>query len=96
MPSSLLMTLERSSAQSTSPDQAEIAERRTSMAADRMLMAWVRTSLSLFSFGFTLYRIFLKDSWSLVRPCPVTLIRSVRGIILVVLGVLAFLMGITD
>jgi hypothetical protein len=57
MPSSLLTTLERSSAQSTSPDQAEIAERRTSMAADRMLMAWVPTSLSLFSFGFTLYRI---------------------------------------
>lgn len=27
------------------------------MAADRTLMAWVRTSLSLMSFGFTIYKL---------------------------------------
>lgn len=29
---------------------------RTIMAADRTLMAWVRTSLSMLSFGFTIYK----------------------------------------
>jgi putative membrane protein len=29
---------------------------RTVMAADRTLMAWVRTSLSMLSFGFTIYK----------------------------------------
>jgi putative membrane protein len=27
------------------------------MAADRTLMAWVRTSLSMYSFGFTIYKV---------------------------------------
>ncbi|MDP1599398.1 YidH family protein [Phenylobacterium sp.] len=29
---------------------------RTIMAADRTLMAWIRTSLSMLSFGFTIYK----------------------------------------
>jgi len=29
---------------------------RTAMAADRTLMAWTRTSISLISFGFTIYK----------------------------------------
>jgi putative membrane protein len=35
-----------------------LAEQRTAMAADRTLMAWVRTSTSLISFGFTIYKAF--------------------------------------
>ena len=27
------------------------------MAADRSLMAWIRTSLSMTSFGFTIYKV---------------------------------------
>ncbi len=34
-----------------------LAIRRTIMAADRSLMAWIRTSLSLISFGFTIYKL---------------------------------------
>ena len=30
---------------------------RTVMAADRTLMAWIRTALSMLSFGFTIYKI---------------------------------------
>jgi putative membrane protein len=30
---------------------------RTVMAADRTLMAWIRTSLSMLSFGFTIYKV---------------------------------------
>jgi inner membrane protein YidH len=31
---------------------------RTDFAAERTLMAWIRTSLSLISFGFTIYQFF--------------------------------------
>lgn len=34
----------------------ELAVQRTVMACDRTLMAWTRTSLSLISFGFTIYK----------------------------------------
>jgi putative membrane protein len=37
----------------------ELALQRTVMAMDRTLMAWTRTSLSLISFGFTIYKFLL-------------------------------------
>ena len=35
---------------------SDLGEMRTIMAADRTLMAWIRTSLSMLSFGFTIYK----------------------------------------
>jgi putative membrane protein len=35
----------------------DLAIERTLMAADRSLMAWVRTALSMISFGFTIYKV---------------------------------------
>ena len=35
----------------------ELAIDRTAMAADRTLMAWTRTSISMISFGFTIYKV---------------------------------------
>jgi putative membrane protein len=35
---------------------SDMGETRTIMAADRTLMAWIRTSLSMLSFGFTIYK----------------------------------------
>ena len=34
----------------------DLALERTRMAADRTLMGWIRTSLSMISFGFTIYK----------------------------------------
>lgn len=49
------------------PTSRELAERntrlateRTRLGVERTLMAWVRTSLSMISFGFTIYK-FLED-----------------------------------
>ena len=39
--------------------RTDLAASRNLMAADRTLMAWVRTSLSLDSFGFTIYKVLL-------------------------------------
>ena len=34
----------------------DLGETRTIMAADRTLMAWIRTALSMLSFSFTIYK----------------------------------------
>lgn len=39
-------------------DRTDMAEMRTILAADRTLMAWTRTSVSMISFGFTLFKFF--------------------------------------
>jgi putative membrane protein len=46
------------SEESPLPDATRLAVARTRMAADRTLLAWVRTSTSLISFGFTIYKFF--------------------------------------
>lgn len=37
-------------------ERTDLAIERTSMAHDRTLMAWTRTSLSMISFGFTVFK----------------------------------------
>ena len=37
-------------------ERTDLALERTSMAHDRTLMAWTRTSLSMISFGFTVFK----------------------------------------
>ena len=39
-------------------DQAQLALMRTFLAHERTLMAWIRTSTSMITFGFALYRFF--------------------------------------
>ena len=45
-------------AAATSSSSTDLAVERTRLAHDRTLMAWVRTSASLISFGFTIYKFF--------------------------------------
>jgi putative membrane protein len=40
--------------------RTDLALKRTQLAAERTLMAWLRTSLSMISFGFTIYK-FLQE-----------------------------------
>ena len=40
-------------------EPGELSYERTSLAADRTLMAWIRSSVSMISLGFTIYQFFM-------------------------------------
>jgi putative membrane protein len=66
---------------------------RTRMAAERTLMAWVRTALSMISFGFTIYK-FLQvfQEQSKLPPLRPQAPREV-GLILIGIGTFAVIMA---
>ncbi len=73
---------------------AELARERTRQAADRTLMAWIRTSLSLIGFGFGIakYRDILLQAGFIKHPPEeynTTLIFGLSFISLGVFGMLA-------
>lgn len=51
------MTLEEKSPNELAEVRTDLAVSRNLMASDRTLMAWIRTALSMNSFGFTIYKI---------------------------------------
>lgn len=72
----------------------ELATLRTMLAADRTLMAWIRTSLSLESFGFTIYKVlqgFAAEGKAIATNAP----RN-AGLVLACAGTLAMLMGLLE
>ena len=77
----------------TGPDTStEFARERTSEAADRTLMAWIRTALSLISFGFGVGKIFdLLDQAYPEKHLDPLHTGLVVAISLVVLGMLSLL-----
>lgn len=67
---------------------------RTVMAADRTLMAWLRTSLSMLSFGFTIYK-FLEaaaEKDALSRPNSPQQV----GLFLAAMGTAAMILGLAS
>ena len=75
-------------------DRTDLAAKRTMMGADRSLMAWVRTSLSMISFGFTVYKL----QQSIEKDMAISAGSSPRnlGLFLVGLGTFAMVMGTID
>jgi putative membrane protein len=73
-------------------DRTDMAATRTLMAADRTLMAWVRTSLSLSSFGFTIYKVLQGLAETGLR-LPHGQTPLIVGLFLTGLGTLAMVMG---
>jgi putative membrane protein len=73
----------------------ELAFERSRLASERTLMAWIRTSLSMISFGFTIYKFFeyLGDSAGPLAPRhgPLNL-----GRVMVILGVLLLVPAIAQ
>ena len=69
------------------------------MASDRTLMAWIRTSLSLIGFGFTLAKVFqsLAEEHIFIRgPRGNVWTAEAIGMALLILGVFALVAAIFD
>ena len=75
--------------------RTDMAAMRTLMSADRTLMAWVRTSLSLLSFGFTIYRI-LEELPRFANRLPGDSSARNAGLFLAAMGTFAMVMGTVD
>jgi putative membrane protein len=58
---------------------------RTRLAAERSLMAWVRTSLSMITFGFTIYKFlqFIRQQSTVPLPRP----HAPRNLALALIGI---------
>ena len=79
----------------------DLGELRTIMAADRTLMAWIRTSLSMLSFGFTIYKFLdaMAEHGQLARsnsPRQVGLFLAAMGTAAMVLGTLSYWTTLRD
>jgi inner membrane protein YidH len=70
----------------------DLGYERTRLAADRTLMAWIRTSVSMISFGFTLFKFFmyLRESEILSSQLPM---HGPRNLGLGLVGLGTFLLG---
>ena len=69
-------------------DATRLALSRTILAHERTLMAWVRTSTSMISFGFTIYKFFqfvqddraAQHAQKLLEPRGVALVMILIGV----------------
>jgi len=80
----------------TTRPRRDLGAMRTMMAADRTLMAWIRTALSLLSFGFAIYKILqeVEQSGKLLpnqnSPRNVGLIFGIAGTAAMVMGTIEY------
>jgi len=75
-------------------ERTDLAEMRTMMAADRSLMAWIRTALSMMSFGFTIYKV-LEGFQQSGKTMPVNSPRNI-GLFLTAMGTFAMVAGTVE
>ncbi len=83
-----------SAAENTQPP-LDLGTERTIIAADRTLMAWIRTALSMFSFGFTIYKVLdtMAAGGTLARsdsPRIVALVLAGIGISAIAIGAIEY------
>lgn len=73
----------------------QLAIQRTVMAADRTLMAWIRTALSMFSFGFTIYKV-IEGLQVASEAAGYELDGRRAGLILCGLGIICIIVGMIE
>jgi putative membrane protein len=83
---------ETSSPNEVAGEHINLGALNTMMAADRTLMAWIRTSLSFLSFGFAIYKI-LQEVQSVGKVSLHDNAPRNAGLILIGAGVIAIVMG---
>jgi putative membrane protein len=70
----------------------QLALERTRLAHERTMMAWVRTSVSLISFGFTIYKFFEFD---IKRTAHVERLIGPRGFALIMISIGLFALAVS-
>ncbi len=85
-------------AQTTKLDFAgELALKRTLLAHQRTLMAWIRTSASMISFGFTIYKFFeYLTTAELIRPAHHLFGPRAFGTGMILVGVVALVLATAE
>lgn len=89
------MTLKKPAKEPPIQVEPDLGVMRTMMAADRTLMAWIRTSLSMFTFGYTLYKV-LQEVKEIGRIEIYDTAPRNAGVLLTVTGTVALIMGIFE
>lgn len=93
-----MATQEPKSANDLATERTDLAIERTMMAANRTLMSWVRTSTSLTSFGFTIYK-FLQSAESSATSKIVLMHQNGPkrlGLFLIALGTASAILGTVE
>ena len=72
----------------------DLAFERTILGENRTLMAWIRTSISLISFGFTIYKFF-HETAKVAHPHKLFTARHV-GMLMIGFGLLGLIWGMMD
>ena len=80
--------------QAITEDRTDAAQRML-MEADRSLMAWVRTSLSMLSFGFTIYKVLQGFAESGIEPRAQSTPERI-GLFLTAAGTVAMIIGLVE
>lgn len=78
------------------PEHVDLGAVRTLMAANRTLMAWVRTSLAMLGFGFTIYKILQEVQQAGGGTVPQDNTPRNAGIFLAVAATVAMVMGTVE
>jgi putative membrane protein len=73
----------------------DLAFMRTILAENRTLMAWIRTAISLISFGFTIYKFF-EETIKTATGSERIVTPRIAGMILIVFGLLSLLWGLSE
>jgi putative membrane protein len=86
-------------ADQTLDQNTQLALQRSFLAAERTLMAWIRTSISMIGFGFTLAKLFqsLAKSNVLIRgPAGNVWTAEGVGMLMISLGTFALIVAVFD
>ncbi len=74
-------------------ERTSLAIERTAMAAERSLEAWIRTALSMISFGFTIYKFLQSLSAELTTAAIKQQTPRHIGLLLIGLGTASLILG---
>jgi len=74
-------------------DAQSLAVQRTLLAHERTLMAWIRTSTSLISFGFTIYKFFQYLQEKQTAPHEGVFGPRQYGTLMIVIGIIALFLA---